>query len=62
MSTRQQDLAPEDHATGVSGLGEAGRRKPYREPRLTEWGSIVEITRGLLSGLDDPVEQGTELE
>lgn len=29
------------------------RRKPYRSPDLMEWGSIVEITKGPISGTED---------
>ena len=46
-----------------SGLPAAPLR-PYQRPELLEWGSLVELTRGPLSGLEDvPVsDAGTSVE
>ena len=35
-------------------------RKPYAPPYLIEWGSLRDLTRGPISGLDDlPFDGGT---
>jgi hypothetical protein len=34
-------------------IEDAPPRRPYGSPRLVEWGSIVELTRGPLSGTVD---------
>ena len=30
-----------------------GSRRPYEPPKLIEWGSIVDLTRGPIGGFDD---------
>ena len=46
-------------AAGPRTGGFAGRR-PYDSPRLIEWGSLADLTRGPFSGLDDlPLDGGT---
>ena len=45
-----------------NGPGEPRRvpRKPYAQPCLIEWGSLRDLTRGPISGLDDlPFDGGT---
>jgi hypothetical protein len=59
MSERkeQRPIPPEPaHPCAVS-------RKPYDGPRLIEWGSLIELTKGPISGLDDlPLDGGTTFE
>jgi hypothetical protein len=52
---KEQGLIPlePDHPCAVS-------RKSYERPRLIEWGSVTELTKGQISGLDDlPLDGGT---
>jgi hypothetical protein len=38
-------------------------KKPYGPPRLIEWGSMIDLTRGFASDLDDlPMDGGTLVE
>ena len=37
--------------------------KPYERPSLIEWGSLRDLTRGLITGLEDlPMDGGTQNE
>lgn len=52
----------EIEVSAVPRLREAGltSRRPYDSPRLIEWGSLTDLTRGPFSGLDDlPLDGGT---
>jgi len=41
----------------------ASSRKPYQQPELVEWGSLADLTRGPLNGLQDlPFDGGSENE
>ena len=55
-SKEQRPVPPE------LGHSHSGHRRPYERPRLIEWGSLVELTRGPeLSGLQDlPMDGGSE--
>ena len=41
-------------------LAEEGRHKAYRPPRITEWGSILDLTRGTLGGYQDATYGGSD--
>lgn len=51
----------EEQMPGQTGSGDSpASRKTYQRPHLVEWGSLVDLTRGGFSGLDDlPFDGGT---
>jgi len=46
-------MARDAEATGEPGHEQGPSRKPYESPSLQEWGSILELTKGPLSGTVD---------
>ena len=43
--------------------GQTGLRRPYEPPQLIAWGSLTDLTRGAINGLQDlPLDGGTEVE
>jgi len=46
---------------GIISEGQMTEKKPYRTPKLTEWGLIRDLTQGVKSGTQDyPAAGGTE--
>lgn len=52
----QQTSSPPEHGSPSS----VHRPKAYERPQLIEWGTLNELTKGPLSGLQDVPEGGTE--
>lgn len=46
MSNYAEDSISKPHQPAIA-------KKPYKSPHLTEWGSIVDLTRGGAGGFDD---------
>jgi hypothetical protein len=49
-------MSSQDHQVDAN----PAKRKPYESPRLVEWGSLIDLTRGgLLAPKDFPKPGGT---
>lgn len=60
MANNENQETPDSQEVLLSS-SETRLRRPYRSPELVEWGSLLDLTRGPLSGLEDlPFNGGTE--
>jgi hypothetical protein len=55
--TKELETAPEPGSDRPAPQP-AAPRKPYASPRLQEWGSVTELTRGTGAGFSDAGFQG----
>lgn len=46
-------------AQAVAGSSETSKR-PYRRPELTEWGTLLQLTRGIYGGYEDAEGGGSQ--
>jgi len=59
VMTKAAETTPEPGSVDPYGEHAPPPRKPYESPRLQEWGSIMELTKGSLSGTVDDDFNGT---